>query len=347
MNEICYKTTFFELLRDAAKIVPHFCNPSFIPTTWSLPKEKEDFQNSIRFGGQKGPWILKPANGQCGHGIELVLNDDENQLKDGHIIQEYIQPLVFEEDEGPWGPRPDPKAFPRHKWDWRVYIMLIHEINSESFAVYFSHFGLLRFCSEPYKQPSDDRSDFSHITNLSINARNPNLVASPVKKWKDSFPAISRKVNKVKNNLSSRSSSEYDKNDPIVNRIKEISLFMALAIRGAIETNLREKGLFGRPYFHVVGIDFMFDEHGNPYLLELNDRPSMIRRPEDDHEIEKTAMIREELEIIFHHKRQDELGTWEKLYPQIPSYMSSKLDDYRKLENFCTISNLGSGSRLA
>jgi hypothetical protein len=279
----------------------------------------------VRRGEQKGPWILKPANGHSGRGLELVFHDDvKDHLEDGHLLQEYIHPLVFKDDEGP---------FPGHKWNYRVYVMLIHEINGESFGVYFSHFGLLHFCSEPYEDPNHNSNLFSQFATLSINLRNPNFTVSPVKKWIDSFPAISRKVNKIKHNSSS---SIYDKNDPIINRIKEISLFMALAIQGGIENRLQETGFFGRPYFHVVGLDFMFDEHGNPYLLTLHDRPSMIRRPEDDIEVEKTAMIREELEIIFHHKPQHQCVTWEKLYPQIPACLSSKRDAYQRLENLRT-----------
>jgi hypothetical protein len=327
MNEISFKTTFFELLRHAANQFESLCSPRFIPRTWSLPADRGLFCESVSRGDAKGPWILKPADGQCGYGICFVfgLADD---LKDGHVVQEYIRPLVFRGDDGPWG-QTDPRRFPGHKWDWRVYVMLVHAINGEEFGVYFSHFGLLRFCSEPYEELTPNSVSFSQITNLSINVRNPNLVESPVRKWIDSFPAIRRRVNEVKGTDAYQ--REYDKNDPIVNRIKEISLFVALAIRGSIDEKLKHEGFADRPYFHVVGLDLMFDDHGDPYLLELNDRPSMIRRPEDDHEKEKMEMIQEELEIIFHHKPPEECETWEKLYPQIPSCLSPKQMEFARL----------------
>jgi hypothetical protein len=259
-------------------------------------------------------------------------------INEPSVVQEYIGPLLFEADEGPW--KEDKIAYPRHKWDWRVYVMIIYNIHGKPYRVYFSHFGLLRFCSDPYEPLENgiDPNRFAHVTNLAVSIHNPKLTHSPVKKWLDSLDAIYQKIARIQSfepeaNLN-------PKNSRVVNRIKSIALFVALSLKSPISKMLGKMGFANRPYFHVLGLDLMFDHKGNPYLLEVNDRPSMIRRPEDNHEMEKMAMIQEEFEIILGPKRDTDKTpstTWEQLYPELPECLSSMKPFVELLGGACPV----------
>jgi hypothetical protein len=92
-------------------------------------------------------------------------------------------------------------------------------------------------------------------------------------------------------------------------------LFTAMAMRGPMLGILEEMGLLDRHYFHLLGMDLMFGDDGNPRILELNDRPSMIRRPVDQNEEQNIELLTEELDIIFNGSSPNK---WEMLYPHPP-----------------------------
>jgi hypothetical protein len=79
-----------------------------------------------------------------------------------------------------------------------MYVLVMNNINSEDFAVYFSHFGLLRFCSEPYFDPTRETYDqFNQLTNRGISAKNLKLTVSPMMKWLDVLPTICEKIHSI------------------------------------------------------------------------------------------------------------------------------------------------------
>jgi hypothetical protein len=124
-----------------------------------------------------------------------------------------------------------------------------------------------------------------------------------MKLWADVFPDVSKRVMAAKGS-----------HDPIMNQLKEIMLFTAMSMRGEMLKKLEEKELSDRSYFHLLGMDLLFDSSGNPWVLELNDRPSMIRRPIDNNESQNIDLLREELEIVFGISGPKK---WKKLYPGV------------------------------
>jgi hypothetical protein len=59
-------------------------------------------------------------------------------------------------------------------------------------------------------------------------------------------------------------------------------------------------------------MDVMFGSDGNAQVLELNDRPSMIRRIIDDNQGQNIDLIEEEVRLAF--GMDVENGKWEELY---------------------------------
>jgi hypothetical protein len=164
MEELCYKTRLFSLLRSHAERIP----PSFkfIPKLFLLPAEAASFVSAVEHGEEHDRWIVKPAGGQCGLGLEIVCGGDgelaERVARGGPAVaQVYIDPLLFGKGEGPWArdPARHPISFSGHKWDCRLYLLLMHNINGVPFSVYFYGDGLLKFCSEPYVDPVADDWD--------------------------------------------------------------------------------------------------------------------------------------------------------------------------------------------
>jgi hypothetical protein len=207
-------------------------------------------------------------------------------------------------------------SVPNHKWTVRLYILLTHRIAGEHFSIYFYPDGLVGFCDAPYAEPSpgnfDKTSYVTRLGNASVtDATLPKII------WSAVFEEIYRKVRSVQRIPCGQNEPIDPRKNEIMNRFREIVLFSALAIWPWIEHCTVARQLSDRPYFHIVGMDVMFDADGNPQLLGLNDRPGLIRRPADGNQEQNTALIEEALRIVFGLPSMPD-PKWEKLYPTPP-----------------------------
>jgi hypothetical protein len=119
----------------------------------------------------------------------------------------------------------------------------------------------------------------------------------------------------------------------VQNQLREIVLFAALSMRGHMKKKLGD--LVNRQYFHLLGMDVIFDSDGNPWILELNDRPSMIRRPIDNNEEQNIQLLQGKLAIVLGIV-ESKGWNWEMLYPEIPTgltRMSWAADEFKRLED--------------
>lgn len=306
MSTICWKPDFFELLRLAVERCKPTVLPPFFPKSFPL-KPGGDVPSLDELLTGDAPWIMKPATGQCGRGIRLLFPSNLDPLSEINVdtvLQAYLPPLLL--DDGP---------FVRHKWDCRFYVFLEYNgpkgspIQPEC-SIYLYEDGLVKFCSEPYSEPNDDWNQFSHITNLALNIKNEKITGSPMRMWKAMLPGIRDRIARIPAIL------DYQKD--IEGRLEEIVLIIGLAMFGRIREIMAKMELTDRHYFHLLGMDVMFDGYGNPQVLEMNDRPSMIRRPVDENEGQNIAMLEEELRIVFGDPTQAEKTNqfhWKRLYP--------------------------------
>lgn len=249
MEVMCFKSTFFQALNQMQTLFPSYYH--FYPKTFMLPHQFTEFQKEhVRLSGKYGQltWILKPQSGCCGCGIRLVQNpfDIVNESAPA-VIQQYVSPYLI-------------NGF---KFDFRFYLLIT---DLQPLTVFIYKEGIARFCTKKYRRPtkSNLKEKFCHITNTAINVENDDS----------------------QNTDFTRPASEVIKEietDDLWERIKNISVLTIIALYPQIMSNVTRvnpnKGKGGidplHRYFHILGIDVMITENGDPCVLELNDRPSM------------------------------------------------------------------------
>jgi hypothetical protein len=70
-------------------------------------------------------------------------------------------------------------------------------------------------------------------------------------------------------------------------------------------------------YFQILGIDVLINEHGDPIVLELNDRPSMKVTFPFEYGLKKSLIV-DAMKIVSidgSEVRDDTRNRWEKLFP--------------------------------
>lgn len=290
MDILCYKNNFFQSLQKMKHIYPSFYN--FFATTYQLPYQMSEFLlENNRLSG-KATWIYKPRAGCSGIGIRLIQNGLDLTRETGTaVIQRYISPYLVD----------------GYKFDFRLYI-LISKINP--FTVYLYEEGLARFCSAPYVPPSSDNLNnlFGHLTNTAVNIKS------------EDNENICRLASEVIKSIP---------NGPIVwNKIKQVVALTMIALLPQIIHNIDLYSLKSREkknkpqkpphqnlspidrYFHICGIDVLLNHRCEPFVLELNDRPSLsVTFPIE--EPLKTNMIFDSLKVMY----TKEIGGWQKILP--------------------------------
>jgi hypothetical protein len=311
MDVMCFKTTFCQALVRMKTMFPSYYN--FFPASYVMPQQFADFQREHLRLVSKGyavAWIIKPKSGSCGNGIKIIQSSFEIPTQtQSSVIQRDISPFLLD----------------GYKFDFRFYILVA---SLRPFTFYIYREGLARFCTHPYasscRHNLDDR--FCHLTNTAVNVTNS---------------ANSNPILELASTVLSRIAQSDPRGAYVWNRIRHVSLLSMIAQSQNI---LRNIGLLApdphrdydysrhvsnanppgpnledlHRYFHILGIDIMLNDYGEPVVLELNDRPSMcvtfdIERPL------KTQLVVDALNLITLDGTEPDAsanpGGWDKLFP--------------------------------
>ncbi len=135
----------------------------FYPRTYVLPAEWSTFRGEFdAYGRSSRTYIVKPDAGSQGKGIHLTQTLDDVSPLENQVAQSYI---------------PNPFLVEGFKFDIRIYALIT---SIRPLRVYMYKDGLVRLCTEPYKQPSTKNlsNRLMHLTNYSINKTSERFVAN-------------------------------------------------------------------------------------------------------------------------------------------------------------------------
>lgn len=309
MTNICRKVRLAQSLELMKKKFPR--EYSFFPTTYVLPLHLAAFRSLFQNGQSLSTFIIKPDGSAQGKGIFLTkrLEDVEN-LSTICVAQQYIRnPLLIE----------------KKKFDLRIYVLVT---SCCPLRIYLFRDGLVRLCTEEYKQPNDEniRQKCMHLTNYSINKRSDKYERDE----KESLPSntgnkrtISWLLDWLKDERGEAAASEL---------WKKIGDICAMTILSILPTLRREyDSVFGKTRlqtqqsanssssgssssnisyeksrcFEVLGVDIMIDTKLNPILIEVNHLPSWGTDSPID-EFIKSRVIAQALSVVnvkSHEKR--------------------------------------------
>ncbi|XP_022315097.2 tubulin polyglutamylase TTLL7-like [Crassostrea virginica] len=269
------------LARNMMKIQRHHADEfNFVPKTWILPADFSLLQNygkDLKAKKKYKTFIVKPANGAQGHGIQLFRNAEKIPPTEHFIVQEYIdKPLLLE----------------GYKFDLRIYVLVT---SCDPLRIFIFNDGLVRMSTDKYVNPADPNLSnlYMHLTNYSVNKHNEFYQKG------DSVETGSKR--------SIRFLNEYlRKNDFDIVLLWRRIYDMVVKTLLVAQPHLLHAYRMCRPgapagsdsvCFEVLGFDVLIDRKLNPWLLEINRSPSFGTDEKIDFDI-KSALIEDTVRLL-------------------------------------------------
>lgn len=255
MYELCHKRTLAMLLKRMKAI--YKAEYTFFPMTMLLPEDHGELQAHLSSKKPK-TFIVKPDNASQGNGIFLIRSEKElpNSHKDqtrGLIVQRYVfKPLLIDS----------------LKFDLRLYVLIT---SVDPLRVYVCDEGLARFCTRKYAVPTarnmSERT--MHLANYSINKKDADFVVDD--EGEDGSKRSMIAVFKVLQGLGHDT-------DALWERIKEMVAMTCFAMQPTLWFNYKttiDPALGASTCFQLMGFDILLDWKLRPWLLEINNSPSL------------------------------------------------------------------------
>lgn len=248
---------------------------SYLPRTYVFPDQQNEFESDNHKSSSK--WITKPSNSSCGRditvhrgaesalasGLELLgVAEEENHPHKTCVVSSYID---------------RPFMIHNHKFDCRLYAVVV-PTQEGTLCAYLYHDSLVRFATSPYGEDGGD------LTNYSINEGNAAFIED----------------------------NEDDPNGPISNQdalnSHKWSWQAALPFFPSSFDMAQANNILGKvaasatttpssSTYELIGIDVMFDEDGKLWLLEVQNRPSMLALSQLDRRI-KSGLVDDVQELL-------------------------------------------------
>ena len=281
-------------LEAVANIMPEAY--SFNPKSFIMPTQYNDLKNymlSIKNPKQR-TFIIKPDKGSLGKGIILVQDPShlENYTQNA-IAQKYIEPYLID----------------GLKFDLRIYVLIT---SIEPLRIYVHDEGMARFCTESYEEPNTNNLDqvFRHLTNYSLNKKNDHFQANEIVNeeetgHKRSMTSIFESIKKDGHDI-----------EKLKHQIDEVLRLTIASAQHYIASQYRIGCTINdgkSRCFEILGFDIMIDKDCKPWLIEVNNKPSMAAESEFDHTL-KLSVIQGAMKII-------------NLQPNFKKHMNNRLKE--------------------
>eukprot|EP00927_Polykrikos_kofoidii_P058688 TRINITY_DN5336_c0_g2_i1.p1 TRINITY_DN5336_c0_g2~~TRINITY_DN5336_c0_g2_i1.p1 ORF type:complete len:580 (-),score=94.81 TRINITY_DN5336_c0_g2_i1:51-1790(-) len=241
---------------------------SFNPQTWILPDQLDDLRAKLE--KSKKTYIVKPEDGSQGDGIFLVQGVRDLDIKisvkanKSGVAQKYLErPLLH-------------RGF---KFDFRVYVALVGGSPEAPPRIYLCKEGLARFCTEEYHEPSQSNMHkcMSHLTNYSLNKRS-SLFEHGGETQAEVF-SITTTASKRPLTVALQQIAEEHTTFDIARFYESVATLVGTTVSLMAPVLIAA----GRDHHEgaslrscqVLGFDIMMDNRFVPYLLEVNNSPSL------------------------------------------------------------------------
>ena len=268
MHTLARKTSMARLLRRVGTHLPAAFH--FMPQTWILPNEG----GSLRKQSKARPrWVIVKPDGSCqGRGIFLTNSAEKAcSFSPAAVAQEYVD---------------TPFLIDGFKFDIRIYVLVT---SCDPLRVYLYEEGLARFCTKPYKAPSEEnaKETIMHLTNYAINKKQDNFVCT-----NDGASGFKRTLTSVWKWLDDHGHSS----QKVIDSIAHLSVATLLAAQPTLVNTTRnlnitsrdDRGLAG---FELLGLDVLLDQDLKPWLLEVNHSPSFACENDIDKKLKRQLLI--------------------------------------------------------
>jgi hypothetical protein len=257
-SRMCVKVSLAESVQRMQLLCPGAYR--ITPTTYVLPRDVHLLAAARRSSAK---FILKPANGSLGYGIQILppgaaMPKPYDAPDATGVAQEYIEPLLLD----------------GRKFDLRVYALVAC---LDPLRVFISRDGIARFCAEAYGSDSLQAT----LTNTAVNK-----TANGV-----DMADITRTLDAVLPRIGDADAVLQD-----IGRVVVRTVIAALPEmrKGYAEHFGAEKG----KCFQIFGFDVLFTRTRTPLVLEVNYRPSLAYGTEEERAL-KVRMLSDGTRIAW------------------------------------------------
>ncbi|XP_048509721.1 tubulin monoglutamylase TTLL4-like [Athalia rosae] len=240
------------LWRNMKKMIDQFGRSefNFTPATFVLPEDSRRLRKIFETHG--GVWIAKPPAGSSGNGIHVVSKWCEIPKRCPLVVQRYIS---------------RPRLIQGVKFDMRLYALItsVHPL-----LVYVYSEGLVRFATSKYIRDVEHLYDrYMHLTNTSVNKTSPRFRPNDsLDKRKGNMWSL----NSLWSYLASRQQADIPK---LWERVKDIVIKTIISAEAKIVETSDSTLPSKYNAYQLLGFDIILDDDLNPWLLEVNNQPSM------------------------------------------------------------------------
>jgi len=263
--ELCDKGNFARM----CAAVQCLCEPeelAFNPKTWVLPEQYAELR--LKLEKSRKTFIVKTEDGSQGDGIFLIrgIRDLEIKMTTGNraaVVQRYIEkPLLLR----------------GMKFDLRMYVCLVGGSEESPPRAFLCKEGLARFCTEKYEEPAQTNMHkcMGHLTNYSLNKRSDKFehAGETMESVFDPGSTASKRPLTAALAQMEMECHGFDRG-AFYDSVAAVVLKSVAVMAPALTAFSRSHGGGEMRSFQVLGFDIILDRDFVPYLLEINNSPSL------------------------------------------------------------------------
>ena len=225
---------------------------NYMPETFIMPKDKKIIEKMFKDYKIDGNnlWIVKPKYLSRGRGIHLFDNMKDD-INDDVLISKYIS---------------NPHTINGKKYDLRLYVFVT---GFSPLKIYLFNEGIVRISSEEFSLDLKNLKNlFIHLTNTSINKKNPNYKRTNDSNDENGNDWSFATLKKYIKNINKK---DFDKE--ILPKIKDIIIKIFITVFDKALKSM--KYIRNNAIYQLFGIDIILDDSFKPWLLEVNYGPDL------------------------------------------------------------------------